>query len=467
MTSEVRYPAIPGTQYVYDERLNVELEALRQRVAGLRTVVGSLSEPSLARLQEYFRLKNIYNSNAIEGNTLTLGETKMVIQQGFTITGKPLRDTIEAQNLAKALDFFETLANREGDPIHTQDLRNIHRFILAELDERNAGNYRSVFVKISGSAYLPPDPAHVPAMMQVFGAWLETVSERAQPLTVDPIALACAAHAWFVYIHPFIDGNGRTARLLMNLLLLRAGYPLTILTKDDRLRYYEALEESQAGDLTPFMGLVLEAALESIEFYEQAARDQLSLERLLEALVTDAQNGVRHEYLVFEGAMRLLSGTIQQAVQNVDAEYDDDKLVQGVEFKAFGALTFEQYQSIRLVQSAKKTWFMRLAFYHQNKPISVHYVFFFTGASPLMAAHLGANQVSLHVATEVYPSFYEKLKDLPADLVPDILEISYLPSAESFVYLDRDGAIHQVRAEELGKEFIRQGFQKFGGAENI
>ncbi len=145
MNPDVRYIAIPSTEYAYDARLNAALEVLHQRVAGLRTVVGSLSEPSLARLQDYFRLKNIYNSNAIEGNTLTLGETKMVIQQGFTITGKPLRDTIEAQNLAKALDFFETLANRD-DPIHSSSnikvsawcsLPKRHRFMRLTFYQRN------------------------------------------------------------------------------------------------------------------------------------------------------------------------------------------------------------------------------------------------------------------------------------------------------------------------------------------
>lgn len=270
--------SIPGTPYEYDAtRLGDELRELRQRVGSFRSLVGTLSAEALGNLRTYFRLKNIYNSNAIEGNQLTMGETKMVIQEGLTITGKPLKDTLEAKNLDHALDYLEKLAKPDGVAVTEREIRQIHGLILKDIDTRIAGVYRSVFVQISGSAFEPPDPARLNHEMAEFGGWLGGFTRQGDashtlPAFIDPVALACVAHTWFVSIHSFQDGNGRTARTLLNLVLLRSEYPLAILTKDDRQRYYDALEESQAGDLTPFIQLVVETLTDSLDIYEQAGR---------------------------------------------------------------------------------------------------------------------------------------------------------------------------------------------------
>ena len=123
-----------------------------------------------------------------------MGETRLVIEQGLTIIGKPLKDTVEAQNLSHALDLFNELAKRTGDPIQVQDLLNIHSQILNGIDNRNAGKYRTVFIEISGSQYKPPDPARIQPMMQDFGQWLSSSSTIDREI-IDPIVLACAAHA--------------------------------------------------------------------------------------------------------------------------------------------------------------------------------------------------------------------------------------------------------------------------------
>lgn len=461
---KLTYVDLAPAPYYYNSQITKELNDLSQRVGVLRTLISTLSGESLNRLHEYFRLKNIYNTNAIEGNVLSMGETQMVIQEGLTITGKPLKDSVEAKNLATALDFFQELADRQGEPITLRDVKNIHNLILQGIDDHNAGRYRSVFVEISGSKYRPPDPAQVEQMMREMGDWLEKITSQSSDINHDPVILACAIHAWFVYRHPFIDGNGRTARLLMNLVLLRKGYPLTIITKDDRNRYYDALEESQAGDLTPFMLLVLEAALESIEVYEQAAHDQLNLQQFVQSLVTEEQNQYRNAYDVFESAMRLLKGYFRQVVQMLSDEAAEQNITKRVGFKDFGVIEFEKYQMLKESQSAKKTWFYRLAFYDvqdQTHEQTKRYLFFFGYASNEMKNILERHDVTIHVAMEVYPSYYDRLSNIPAQDAPDVLEIAYLPSEEKFVYLDRQKQAHRVRAEELALLFIQQGFAHF------
>ena len=231
---------IDGTAYVYDDTRLPDLEKLADRVRNMREQ-GRLSREVLYRIRKHFRIKNIYHSNAIEGNALAVGETREVVEHGLTITGKPLKDQAEARNLSHALDFLEELAS-SSTPITEHDLRQLHALVLHEITEE-AGAYRSSAVSISGSDYSPPGPESVPAQMEDFGRWLSDVSVAGDTAFagVSGLLVAAAAHTWFVTVHPFIDGNGRVARLLLNLMLIRHGYPIAIITKEDRLRYYDAL----------------------------------------------------------------------------------------------------------------------------------------------------------------------------------------------------------------------------------
>lgn len=463
-----RYHEVPKTRmYQYDDRLERELVEFRQQVNVLRTLVGSLSPESTTQLQEYFKLKNIYNSNAIEGNKLSLGETQLVIEQGLTITGKPLKDTVEAKNLSHALDYFYDLV-LQLTPITLTDIRTIHKLILTGIDDRNAGIYRRVQVRISGSEFESPDPSRVELMMMEFGNWLNVVSNKEdtdnQVPFIDPIVVACAAHAWFVYIHPFVDGNGRTARLLMNLLLLREGYPLTIITTDDRERYYDALEKSQAGDLTPFINLVLESTYESFEVYQQAAQTQLDLQYTVQALVAGQQNELRNQYDLFASAMQLLRGYFNQIVQLYQTSAAENNISKRVGIRDFGALEFEKYRSLRSNQTAKKTWFFRLALYNTaDDEQKVRYLFFFNHSSKQMSDAVGFQIVTIHVARETYTSHYEKLTYLEVetqDLSPDIYEICYLQNEQQYIYLGREG-IHRVSPQDIAKTFIEQALINF------
>ena len=224
--------------------------------------------PDLVRnLEAWFKVELTFTSNALEGNTLTRRETAVVLEKGLTIGGKSLVEHLEANNHGFALDYVQTLASEAQIPIKERDILALHALILRGLDEENAGRYRCVPVQISGSLVDLPNPLKVPELMAEFLAWLGSEPKG------HPVAFAAEAHYRLVTIHPFIDGNGRTARLLMNLLLLRAGYPPAIIRKRDRLAYLSALEEAQLGGAKlRYDKLISDAAERSLDIYLNAAQ---------------------------------------------------------------------------------------------------------------------------------------------------------------------------------------------------
>jgi Fic family protein len=218
-------------------------------------------------LRDVFRIEWTYNSNAIEGNTLSLLETKIVVEEGLTIGGKKLREHFEAINHAEAIDFVEDLIAK-NEPLNERILKQIHYLVLKNIDNENAGRYRNYNVGISGSTHQPPEHFKVQEEMEKLFFWFETNKSN-----LHPVELASLFHFKFVYIHPFADGNGRTARLIMNMILMQFGYPPAIIKAkpEQRIKYYEALElASVKGQTTDFIHLVNECVEESLQHYLQA-----------------------------------------------------------------------------------------------------------------------------------------------------------------------------------------------------
>ena len=442
---------IHGTPYVYDDARIQDFRTLADRVKAMRAQ-GSLSPDVLYRIRKHFRIKNIYHSNAIEGNALAVGETRQVVEFGLTITGKPLKDQAEARNLSHALDYLEDLAGNATIPITETDVRQLHALVLKGLNDE-AGSYRSVPVTISGSDYAPPGPESVRSEMGEFGRWLCEVSTPTVDAFASVVGLlaAAAAHTWFVTIHPFIDGNGRVARLLLNLLLMRYGYPIAIVSKEDRLRYYDALESSQVSDLTPFIALLSECIQESLEEYELAAEEQREhtewTRSLAEKFTRPERVRAENEYEVWKNAMELLKSYLRQAVNL----FDEAIAYGNVYFKDFGNLEFEKYSALRRGESAKRTWFLRVDF--RRAETTARYLFFFGHASYQMRDRC---DVTLHVAREEPPNSYnyERLEHLSADNVPDLTEVGYEMPKERFVIRMRSGRSRTSRVEDFGKRFF-------------
>ncbi len=229
-----------------------------------------LKKEFLTEIEDWLKVELTYSSNAIEGNTLTRKETAEVLEKGITavISGKPLRDQIEAINHAKAIEFIKDLAKRkkEHTEIKEEDVNNIHRIILTGIDDKWAGKYRETEVFIKGSNVDLPQPIKVPYLMNGFIQWLSTQRK------VNPIKVAADAHYKLVSIHPYIDGNGRTARLLMNLILIINDYPMVIIRNEERIQYLDSLEEAQLkGKMDLYYHLITLSVDRSLEAYINAA----------------------------------------------------------------------------------------------------------------------------------------------------------------------------------------------------
>jgi len=221
-----------------------------------------LSPTIVKNLHEDLVLRWTYHSNAIEGNTLTLLETKVVLE-GITIGGKALREHFEAINHRNAILYVEDIIKSQ-EPFSEWQIRNIHQLILKNIDDENAGQYRQQNVLISGAMALPPDHTLLNDKMTQFIDWYNRDCQK-----LHPIERAAKVHADFVAIHPFVDGNGRTSRLLMNLELLKSGYPPSVITVENRLAYYEALDQWMANNHTePFIHLVANAVLDGFKPYQ-------------------------------------------------------------------------------------------------------------------------------------------------------------------------------------------------------
>lgn len=247
-----------------NENMNVMLkkvDVLKEQLSALRP----LPEEALKKIQDALDIEYTYESNRIEGNTLTLQETALVVNEGVTISGKSMREHLEAINHAEAISYIKDIAKQDIE-ISERTIKEIHALILHGIDRENAGRYRTVPVMISGSTHMPPQPYLIEKQMEDFILRFKQMEKE----KVHPVLIAACLHDELVRIHPFIDGNGRTSRLLMNLYLLRNGYVIITLkgSNDAKVSYYMALEKSHTEHLPEdFQKLVVEAEIAALQKY--------------------------------------------------------------------------------------------------------------------------------------------------------------------------------------------------------
>lgn len=216
---------------------------------------------SLDSLRGKIILDWTYNSNAIEGNTLTLQETKVVLE-GITIGGKTMREHLEVINHQEAIYLVEEIVGNQ-EALSEWQIKNLHAIILKGIQDNDAGIYRNQQVFISGASHIPPAPTKIQDKMDKLLNWYE-----AEAVKIHPIERGALLHTIFVGIHPFIDGNGRTSRLLLNVELMKAGYPPIVIKVENRLAYYEALDKANAAeDYNDFIALVAKEVEASLDLY--------------------------------------------------------------------------------------------------------------------------------------------------------------------------------------------------------
>ncbi len=242
-----------------NEKIKKLLEERLKQLNKLRPISSTL----LLKLKERFEIEMIYHSNAIEGNTLTLKETYWVIQQGITVKGKPLKDHLEAKNHQEALTYlYDLVEHGNSNTISEHLIRSLHSLVIQDIDKNIAGQYRKVDVFITGTDHVPPSALEVPHKMLELITWCR--KNYSKMYIVD---FATELHHKFVHIHPFQDGNGRVGRLLMNVFLMAHGFPLVIIQKNDRQKYYRVLSAADQGNYKALATFISQAVLKSLNIY--------------------------------------------------------------------------------------------------------------------------------------------------------------------------------------------------------
>lgn len=262
--AEARVNYTRKSKTAHEKTISSELNELLNECSDLLKTWSSkrpLNQLQLQKMEEYFNLNYTYESNRIEGNTLTLQETYLVVNDGITVGGKSVREHLEAINHAEAISYLGEIVQNKT-VFSERVLKEIHYLILKGIDRENAGVYRAIGVRISGSSHLPPEPYMLnPLMEEVFAYYKENKG------VLHPVILAAEMHEQIVRIHPFIDGNGRTCRLIMNLILMQHGYPIANIKGEleNRLRYYNALETAPEDNKNAFYNLIAETVIHALK----------------------------------------------------------------------------------------------------------------------------------------------------------------------------------------------------------
>ncbi|TDD77363.1 Fic family protein [Flavobacterium caseinilyticum] len=256
---EIRYQGNP-----FKKKLSTTLQKVLDEIDALKSKLDKCRQFDSYRVAQALELEYTFESNRIEGNTMTLRETDLVINEGLTISGKSMREHLEVINHQEAIAYIKDLMQRNSS-INEREVLSIHNLILRGIQPEDAGRYRKVQVMIQGSSYLPPQPFLVSKEMEDYFIWYQTNKS-----SLHPIVLAAEMHERLVTIHPFIDGNGRTSRLVMNLILLQHGYIIANIKGDyeSRMQYYQTLETAQTkNNKEDFLLFIAQIEKESLERY--------------------------------------------------------------------------------------------------------------------------------------------------------------------------------------------------------
>lgn len=334
------------------ENLDNEIRAFRGE--------GELDQLSNEKLKEYFKTQHIFHSAGIEGNRLTLQETMLVLKEGITISEKSIKETVEVKNLGVAFDFFYELAQQDT-PITENYLKQIHKLLVGDDPYLNAGNYRNIGVVITGSEHTPPEPFEVPFKMQELIQWISDNYE-----TENPIILGAVAHHELAKIHPFNDGNGRTARLLLNLILMKKGYPICSIKRTERPRYYDSMSLADNGNYHQIIELVAESCTELFSVYLRIREEsKRKVEWAKKWGVRDIESKLRKEksrYELWLNKVNQIKLEFRQATELLEETMPNYRTT----FYEYPPITFGTFQELEKSGSANNTFFFSIRIYNKQ-----------------------------------------------------------------------------------------------------
>ena len=274
----------------YREEFKTTFERLYEKLTILQKS-RPLPNIALQKIKEALSIEWTYNSNSIEGNTLTLRETQMVLQEGITIKGITLREHFEAKNHENAINHLYSIINADYT-LKSIDVLSLHGLVLRSIEDDFAGRIRTAGVRITGANFIPPNATKVSDLLDELIDFVNT-----NPLNLNDIELATVFHHKLVWIHPFFDGNGRTVRLAMNLLLMRKGFPPAIILKNDRKKYYEALNQANGGNYQKLTLLMCQALERTLNIYISSLPDNDYDFQEISNLVNEPSSPYSQEYI--------------------------------------------------------------------------------------------------------------------------------------------------------------------------
>lgn len=334
-----------------------QIKNLTQEVEDFRET--PLDKIALEKLREHFRTHHIFHSTGIEGNRLTLQETSLVLKEGIDISGKPLKDSIEVKNLGIAFDFLFELAN-ENVPITENYLKQIHKLIIGDNESLSPGDYRNIGVIITGSEHTPPEPFEVPIRMRELFDWIKENESQ------SPIITAAIAHHEMVKIHPFKDGNGRTARLLLNLILLKAGFPICNIKRTERPEYYNALGLADTGEYEPIVEVVMNNCTSLFAEYIRVRDESNRLKAWAKRIgAKDSQQRLaklKTEFELWLNKVNQIKLEFKQVVSIIDESVESYY----VSFYEYPQITFEKYQQLKEKGIAPSSNFFSIRFHNND-----------------------------------------------------------------------------------------------------
>jgi Fic family protein len=333
---------IPYEEVQITPELREKIDIYRKTVAEFRSE-GALDDVSLAKLEEYFKASHIYHSAGIEGNRLTMQETALVLTEGIDIRGEKLADVVEVKNLGSAFDFLKVLSDSQ-QTIRETDIRDLHKLLVGNDPDKSPGEYRRVGVVILGSEHKPPEPFEVPPRMHSLISWIN------QNILKNPIIVAAVAHHELENIHPFVDGNGRVGRLLLNLILMRTGFPICNIKRGpEKASYYEALGYADVGIYDTIVDMTLGGSSELFAEYVRIRTETKRMADWSQHWGTKAQGALKRRELkemeLWQSRIRQVFLEFDKAAELLNEEMAGILEVQFYDYK--NEISFEKYQTLK------------------------------------------------------------------------------------------------------------------------
>ena len=380
LKEEGEYIEVRGTPYLVHPYF-VQVKLLRLAKDLMSYYADPLQGDDKIAYEKELILNSVCQSNGIEGSSLDLGSTREIIaQKGITIAGHSVEDHLSTRNLFEAHSWVNEFSS-SSKVITESDILHLHSLVMH--GEMNAlpGKYRNIDVEIKGSASQPPNHFQVSNKMRSLLDWFNQHSAFVSPTC--GIVVASVFHAWFERIHPFKDGNGRVGRLLMNLILVRSNVPIAIIEKEERGRYYDALEESQHANMTPFFDLVVDNINENLVSMKKMVKDIRQAgsatgyrDKLVASISEEGDDHLRNHYDVWCASMNILKSKFKSEIELLAISVEAKGRISALEVRGdHDMLTFEKWKKLRNFETISQSWFFQLVMEARGKTFSVTLVF--------------------------------------------------------------------------------------------